>query len=98
MKKYDCDYLLLFTLPSCPQCNGLKNSLKETGLEYEESTEYDKYNIMHVPTLILMKTKKFHKHEEGKRKTGYMTPDELNEFVVGSSCTRLIKKDGGDTK
>ena len=93
MKKSDFDYLLLFTLPSCPQCNGLKRSLKETGLEYEESDEYDKYNIMSAPTLILMKAKKNHMHEEGKRCTGYMTPDELNEFVKGSSCTRWIKKE-----
>ena len=68
-------------------------SLKETGLEYEVSEEYDKYNIMSVPTLVLMKSKKFHKHEEDKRHTGYMTPDELNEFVKGSSCTRWVKKD-----
>lgn len=94
MKKSENDYLLLFTLPSCPQCNGLKMSLKKVGLEYEESDEYDKYNIMSVPTLILMKVKRDRKHEEEKRCTGYRTPDELNEFVKGSSCTRWIKKEG----
>lgn len=92
MKKYDYDYLLLFTLPSCPQCKGLAQSLAKTGLEYEKSEEYEKYNIMHVPTLILMEAKKGHTHKEAKRHSGYMTPEELNEFVKGSSCTRWIKK------
>ena len=95
MKKTDYDYLLLFTLPSCPQCKGLKMSLKETGLEYEESEEYEKYNVNHVPTLILMENKKNHLHAEKKRRVGYMTPDELNEFVRGSSCTRMIEKERG---
>lgn len=92
MKKTDYDYLLLFTLPSCPLCNGLKTALKITGLEYEESEEYEKYNIKSVPTLILMVNKKNHLHEEAKRHEGYMTPEELNEFVKGSSCTRMVEK------
>lgn len=91
MKKYDYDYLLLFSLPSCPQCKGLKMSLKETGLEYEESKEYDEYNVEEVPTLILMVNKKGHIHAEAKRHVGYMTPQELNEFVRGTSCTRWIR-------
>ena len=98
MKKYDSDYLLLFTLPSCPQCRGLKESLKKTGLEYEESNEYDEYNIQHVPTLILMKsqTNKGHTHREASRVTGYMTEEELNDFVKGTSCTRRKEKEDGN--
>ena len=93
MKTVDFDYLLLFTLPSCPQCKGLKDSLKKVGLEYMESDEYDKYNVDHVPTLIIMKNKKENQHVEGKRHEGYMTPEELNEFAKGSSCTRWFKTD-----
>lgn len=95
MKKYDNDYLLLFSLPSCPQCKGLAMSLNETGLEYEKSEEYEKYGVEEVPTLILMANQKGHTHKELKRHTGFMTVDELNEFVRGTSCTRWIKK-GGD--
>ncbi len=91
MKKYDNDYLLLFSLPSCPQCNGLKQSLKKTGLEYETSDEYEKYGVDEVPTLILMESRKTRIHEATKRHTGYMTPDELNDFVRNTSCTRWIK-------
>jgi glutaredoxin len=93
MKKYDYDYLLLFSLPSCPQCKGLAQSLAKTGLEYEKSEEYEKYGVTEVPTLILMESKKGHRHEEAKRHTGFMTEDELNEFVKGTSCTRWIVKD-----
>lgn len=92
MKKSDNDYLILFSLPSCPQCKGLKASLKETGLDYEESDEYDKYGVDEVPTLILMLTKREHKHVEGKRHVGFMTTEELNNFVRGTSCSRWLKK------
>lgn len=90
MNKCDFDYLLLFSSPSCPQCRGLKESLKKTGLEYEESNNYEGFNVEHLPTLILMESKKFHRHEEQKRHVGYMTPDELNEFVKHSSCGRRM--------
>lgn len=92
MKKYDNDYLLLFSLPSCPQCKGLAQSLQKTGLEYEKSEEYEKYNVEEVPTLILMSAHKGHIHKEEKRHIGFMTEDELNEFVKGTSCTRWLKK------
>lgn len=91
MKKTDYDYLMLFSSPTCPQCRGLKQSLKKTGLEYEESADYDTYNIDHLPTLILMEAKKYHRHEEAKRHVGFMTENELNEFVKGSSCGRRIE-------
>ena len=90
MMKFDLDYLLLFSSPSCPQCRGLKESLKKTGLEYEESDNYEAFNVDHLPTLILMESKKYHRHEEQKRHVGYMTPDELNEFVKFSSCGRRM--------
>lgn len=93
MKTVDFDYLLLFTLPSCPQCKGLKQNLKKVGLEYLESDEYEKFNVNHVPTLIVMANRKGHRHEESKRHEGYMTEDELNEFVKGTSCTRWMKID-----
>ena len=93
MKKADLDYLILFGSPSCPQCRGLKQSLKKTGLEYEESDDYEKFNVEHLPTLILMGAKKNHVHEEQKRHVGYMTPDELNEFVKFSSCGRRTNND-----
>ncbi len=93
MKKADLDYLILFSSLSCPQCRGLKQSLKTTGLEYEEREDYDTFNVTELPTLILMESKKNHIHEEQKRHVGYMTPDELNEFVKFSSCGRRIKND-----
>lgn len=92
MKKLDTDYLLLFSSPSCPQCNALKQTFKKTGLEYEESNEYEKYNVDHLPCLILMGTHRGHVHKEEKRHIGFMTEDELNEFVKGTSCTRWFKK------
>lgn len=90
MNKNDFDYLILFSSPSCPQCNALKQSLKKTGLEYEERDDYDEFGVMHLPTLILMEAKKNHWHEEKKRHVGFMTVDELNEFVKLSSCGRRI--------
>lgn len=93
MKKADFDYLILFSSPSCPQCRGLKQSLKTTGLEYEERDDYDTFNVTELPTLILMESKKNHIHEEQKRHVGYMTPDELNEFVKFSSCGRRMCND-----
>ena len=98
MEKADLDYLILFSSPTCPQCRALKNSLKEVGLEYEEYNdyedfpdEYEKFDIQHLPTLILMEAKKNHKHEEQKRHVGFMTKDELNEFVKFTSCGRRLK-------
>lgn len=90
MTHADMDYLILFSSPSCPQCRGLKQSLKETGLEYEERDDYDTFNVTELPTLILMESKKNHKHEEKKRHVGFMTVDELNEFVKLSSCGRRM--------
>ena len=93
MDKNDLDYLILFSSPSCPQCRGLKESLKKTGLEYEERDDYDAFNVDELPTLILMGAKKYHKHGEVKRNVGYMTEDELNEFVKLSSCGRRMSND-----
>jgi len=93
MTKFDLDYLILFSSPSCPQCKGLKQSLKETGLEYEERNDYDTFNVTELPTLILMESKKYHKHEEQKRHVGFMTVDELNEFVKNSSCGRRMSNE-----
>ena len=90
MKKTDFDYLILFSSPSCPQCRGLKESLKKTGLEYEESDDYDTYNVTELPTLVFMEAKKNHRHEEKKRHVGFTTVDELNEFVKLSSCGRRM--------
>lgn len=90
MTHADMDYLILFSSPSCPQCRGLKQSLKETGLEYEERDDYDTFNVTELPTLILMESKKYHKHEEQKRHVGFMTVDQLNEFVKHSSCGRRM--------
>lgn len=93
MTHADLDYLILFSSPSCPQCGGLKDSLKKTGLEYDESDDYDTFNVTHLPTLVLMESKKNHVHEEKDRHVGYMTPDELNEFVKFSSCGRRVTLD-----
>jgi len=62
-------------------------------LEYEERDDYDEFNVDHLPTLILMESKKNHVHEEKKRHVGFMTVDELNEFVKHSSCGRRIRND-----
>ena len=84
------DYVLLFTTPSCPQCKGLKQSLKEAGVVYEECDEYDKYNVMSVPTLILMGYKLGKKFEELDRRTGFQTVQQLDDFLRHSSVERRV--------
>ena len=84
------DYVLLFTTPSCPQCKGLKQSLKQAGVVYEESDEYDKYNGMTVPTLILRGYKHGNEHEEVDRRVGYQTVEQLDDFLRHSSVERRL--------
>ena len=84
------DYVLLFTSPSCPQCNGLKQSLKQAGVVYEECNEYDKYNVMSLPTLILMGYKHGNEHEEVDRRVGYQTVKQLDDFLRHSSVERRV--------
>lgn len=84
------DYVLLFSSPSCPQCKGLKKSLKEAGVVYEESDEYEKYNVTELPTLILMGYRHGNKHEEEDRRVGYQTVTELDDFLRHSSVERRV--------
>lgn len=90
MNKSDYDYLLYFGSPTCAQCRALKETLKKAGVVYEESDEYDKYNVMSLPTLILMKEGHGHVHKEGARHTGFMTVDQINDFVKHSSVERRV--------
>lgn len=92
MTKTDYDYLILFSNQFCPQCRALKESLKKTGLEYEESDNTVAYDVDHYPTLILMEAKKNHVHKEKARLVGYQTPEQLNEFVKFTSCGRRLDK------
>lgn len=84
------DYVLLFSTPSCPQCKGLKQSLDKANVVYEESDEYDKYNVMSVPTLILMGYKHGNRHEEVDRRVGYQTVEQLDDFLRHSSVERRV--------
>lgn len=82
------DYLLYFGLPSCSQCRGLKENLKKANVVYEESKEYDKYGVTEVPVLVLIGYHKNNVMKEVKRHVGYMTVEEINEFLKLSSVER----------
>ena len=88
VSKYD--YLLYFGSPSCAQCRALKESLKKANVVYMESDEYEKYNVMSLPTLILMGYKHGNEHEEVDRRTGFQTVQQLDDFLRHSSVERRV--------
>lgn len=90
MDKKKCDYILYFGSPSCPQCRGLKDSLKKAGAVYEESTEYDKFGVKELPTLVLM-SNAHDGHVEGGRRTGFLTVEEIDDFLRYTSVERRLK-------
>ena len=90
MDKSKYDYLLYFGSPSCAQCRALKESLKKANVVYEECEEYEKYNVMSLPTLILMGYKHGNEHEEVDRRTGYQTVEQLDDFLRHSSVERRV--------
>ena len=91
MNKSGYDYLLYFGSLSCPQCRALKESLRKANVVYEESEEYDKYNVMAFPTLILMGYKHGNEHEEIDRRTGFQTVEQLDDFLRHSSVERRVQ-------
>lgn len=91
MNKSGYDYLLYFGSPSCPQCRGLKESLKKANVVYEESDEYDKYGVKELPTLVLVGYHHGNKMEEVDRRTGFLTPEEINDFLRHSSVERRVQ-------
>jgi len=93
MNKSGYDYLLYFGSPSCAQCRALKESLKKANVVYEESEEYDKYNVMSLPTLILFEYKHGNKHEEVDRRVGFQTVEQLDDFLRHSSVERRVYND-----
>ena len=90
MNKSGYDYLLYFGSPSCSQCRALKESLKKANVVYMESDEYEKYNVMSLPTLILMGYKHGNEHEEVDRRTGFQTVQQLDDFLRHSSVERRV--------
>ena len=92
MNKSGYDYLLYFGSPSCSQCRALKDSLKKANVVYEENDEYEKYNVMSFPTLILMGYKKGNEHEEVDRRVGFQTVEQLNDFLRHSSVERRVEE------
>ena len=65
-------------------------SLKKANVVYEESDEYEKYNVMSFPTLILMEYKHGNKFEEADRRTGFQTVEQLDDFLRHSSVERRV--------
>lgn len=91
MNKSGFDYLLYFGTPSCAQCRALKENLKKANVVYEESDEFEKYNVMSVPTIILMAERHGHKHTEEARHTGFMTVEQIDDFLRHSSVERRVQ-------
>lgn len=85
------DYLLYFGSPTCTQCRALKESLKKANVVYMESDEYEKYNVMSFPTLILMGYKHGNRHEEVDRRVGFQTVEQLDDFLRHSSVERRVQ-------
>jgi thioredoxin-related protein len=90
LNKSGYDYLLYFGSPSCSQCRALKESLKKANVVYEECDEYDKYNVMSFPTLILMEYKHGNNFEEADRRVGFQTVEQLDDFLRHSSVERRV--------
>jgi thioredoxin-related protein len=68
--------LLYFGKEGCTQCFAMKRVLEK--FDYEESHEYDKYDIMALPTIILVDDK----GNELKRHSGYMTASQLTKWLA----------------
>ena len=92
MDKSEYDYLLYFGNHSCSQCRALKESLKKANVVYQECDEYEKYNVMSLPTLILMGYKHGNKHEEVDRCVGFKTVEQLDDFLRHSSVERRVSQ------
>lgn len=79
--------LLLFTSTKCPSCRVLREKMKEVFDKHEdeiyifetnilETSIWEKYDVMSVPTTIL-----FIKGSEEKRHVGMLNKEELEEFL-----------------
>ena len=90
VNKSGYDYVLYFGNPTCTQCRALKESLKKANVVYEESDEYEKYNVMSFPTLILMGYKHGNEHKEVDRRVGFQTVEQLDDFLRHSSVERRV--------
>jgi len=90
MNKSGYDYVLLFSSPSCPQCRGLKESLKKAGVVYEECDDYDEHNVTELPTLLLMGYRHGNEHAEVDRRVGFLTVEQLDDFLRHSSVERRV--------
>lgn len=80
--------LLLFTSTKCPSCRVLKEKIEGALDSYEdeiyifetnilETSIWEKYDVMSVPTIIL-----FIKGEEKKRLVGMLNIEEIREFTL----------------
>ena len=67
--------LLLFSTESCTQCKAIKRELE--GIAYERCNDYDKYDIMSVPTLIILDGK----GKEVGRLTGFHTKKQIQNWI-----------------
>lgn len=68
--------LLYFGKEGCTQCSAMKRVLTE--FDYEESHEYEKYDIMALPTLVLLDKD----GKEIKRHSGFMTKSQLGKWLA----------------
>ena len=72
--------LLLFSTESCTQCKAIKRELE--GIAYERCNDYDKYDIMSVPTLIILDGDSLDgKGKEVGRLTGFHTKKQIQDWV-----------------
>jgi copper chaperone CopZ len=79
--------VLLFTSTKCPSCRVLKEKMKESLEKFKdeiyifeinilETSVWEKYDVMSVPTTLL-----FIRGEEKKRRVGMLNKEELEEFL-----------------
>ena len=67
--------LLLFSTESCTQCKAIKRELKD--IAYERCDEYEKYDVMSVPTLIVLDSD----DKEVGRLTGFHTKKQIQDWI-----------------
>jgi thioredoxin-related protein len=68
--------LIVIGSETCTQCRALKKELQF--VPHEESNEYDKYDVMSVPTLILLDDD----GKEIKRMTGFHSAKQIAEWEL----------------
>jgi thiol:disulfide interchange protein len=70
--------VLYFGTDNCTQCRAMKEQMKL--ITHEQCTDYDRYDIMTVPTLILVEED----GSEVKRLTGFHTAKQVADWIMGN--------------